>query len=63
LDDQLMGTLGRKIDPEKLDGNETILFGLIGTKHGAKSTCANLVKHAERPESVGRRSAGSVRVQ
>ena len=63
LDDELVGTLGRKIDAKQLDRDETILFRLIGAKDRAKSSCADLVKHAKRSESVGRRIAGSVRVQ
>src|SRR6185436_65358 len=63
LGDQLVSALGRKIDTKNFDGNEPILFRLVGAKDRAKSTGADLVKHAKRSESVGRRSAGSVRVQ
>ena len=60
---QLMRALGRKIEAEQFDGDETILLGLIGAEDGTESTCADLVKHAEWAEGVGRRGAGSVRVQ
>src|SRR5262249_13985724 len=63
LHDEVVRAFGRNVDAEILDGYETIFFRLIRTKDGAKSTCADLVKHAKRSEGVGRRGTGSVRVQ
>src|SRR4029078_12928735 len=63
LRNQLMTALGRNFDAKEFDGDETILLGLIGAKPGSESTCADLVEHAKRSEGIGRRSAGSVRVQ
>src|SRR5262247_2267126 len=63
LRDQAVGTFGRQVDAKNFDGNETILLWLVSAKHGAKSTSTDLVKHAKRSEGIGRRSAGSIRVQ
>src|SRR4051794_22547447 len=61
--DQLVRAFGWQIEAEQFDGDESILLRLIGTKHGPERARTDLMKHTKRPESVGRRSAGCVRVQ
>jgi hypothetical protein len=61
--DELMHPLGRQVETEPLHRDEAILFRLIRAKNGTESTSADLMEDTKRPESVGRRSAGSVRVQ
>ena len=61
--DELVRALRRKIEPEQLDRDETILFRLIRAKHGTERARADLMKNAKWTESVRRRRAGSVRVQ
>ena len=61
--DELVRAFGWKIETEQFDGDEAILLGLICAKHGAQRARTDLMKYTKRPESVGRRSAGYVRVQ
>ena len=63
LGDELMHALGRQIESEQLDGDETIVLGFIGAKHRTQRARADLMKNAKWTERVGRRSTGSVRVQ
>jgi hypothetical protein len=63
IGDELMHTLGRQIELEQLDSDETVLFLVIRAKNGAEHAGANLMENAEWSESVRVRRAGSVRVQ
>jgi len=61
--DELMNAFRRKVDPEDFYRNESIAIGIIRTKDRSQSTIADLMEHAKRTEGVGRRGAGSFRVQ
>lgn len=63
LRDELMHAFRWKIEPENFYSNESIAIGVIRTKDGAQSAIANLMEHAKWTEGVGRRGAGSFRVQ
>jgi hypothetical protein len=63
LGDELVRFLRRQVEPEQFDRNETILFGLICAEHRAQRARTDLMEYTKRPESVGGRSAGCVRVQ
>jgi hypothetical protein len=47
----------------QLHGDQPILVGVVGTKHGSPGARADLVQHAERPEGVKRRGSSRFRVQ
>jgi hypothetical protein len=63
LTDELVHAFGRKVEAEKLDGDELVLAGIVSSKHRAEHARANLMQNAERTERVRRRGAGSFRVQ
>ena len=63
LADQLVHALGRKIKPEKFDGDEPIAVRFVRAKHGTQSTSTDLMEDTKRTEGIGRRGAGSFRVQ
>ena len=58
-----MHAFGRQVEPEQLDGDEPIAFGIEPAKHRTQRAGANLMKDAKRTEPVWRRRTGSVRVQ
>ena len=60
---ELMDAFRRKIEAEQLDGDESIAILIVRTENRSQSTIADLVEHAKWTEGVGRRGAGSVRVQ
>jgi hypothetical protein len=55
---QLMHLLGRKGQPEQLDGHQLVEFGLVRTKYRAKRTRRDLMHHTVWSERVGWRRAG-----
>ena len=55
--------IGREIESEELDGNQLVLFGIVGTKYRTQCACSDLVKNAKRTERPRMRGAGSFRVQ
>ena len=63
LGDELVHAFGRQVEAEQLDGDQLVLPGIVGAKHGAERARANLMQNAERTERVRRRGAGSFRVQ
>ena len=58
-----MDALGRQIEPEQLDGDETIAIGIEGAKDGSRCAGANLMENPEWTEGFWRRGTRSVRVQ
>jgi len=63
LSHQLMDAFGRQIEPERLDRDEPIAFGIVRAKDGTYSTGANLMENPEWTENVWRRRSRSVRLQ
>ena len=61
--DELMNTLGRQIELEEFDGDETFALGIVRPEDWSKGPRADLMKNTKRSERVWRRSAGSFRVQ
>jgi hypothetical protein len=55
--------IGWKIESEELDGNQLVLFGIVGPKNRTQCACSDLMKNAKRTERPRMRSAGSFRVQ
>ena len=60
---QLMDAFGRQIESEEFDSNETARLRLIRAEDRPQCARPDLMKHTKGPESVGRRSAGSIRIQ
>ena len=61
--EQLVHAFGREIEAEQLDGDEAVAILIIRTEYRAESTITDLMEHAKRTEGIGRRGAGSFRVQ
>ena len=58
-----MHALGRQVEPEQLDGDEALALAIVRAKHRSQRPRTDLMKNTKRSERVGRRSAGSFRVQ
>jgi hypothetical protein len=61
--EQLMHALGRHVQLEDLDGDETLPLRIVATKHGSEGASTNLMKNAKRSERIGRRAARGFRLQ
>jgi hypothetical protein len=61
--DELVHALGRQVHAKQLDGDETVLLGLVRAKDRPERSCPDLMKHAKWTKGIGRRKARSVRVQ
>jgi hypothetical protein len=60
---EAVDALGRQVEPEEFDGNQTLAIGVVRTKDGTQSAGANLMENPERAEGIERRRIRSVRVQ
>ena len=58
-----MGAVGRKVEAEDFEGDETTGRGVEGLKSRAKRSCANRKRYAIRTDGVRRRRADSIRMQ
>ena len=63
IGDELVHAFWRQIEAEKFDGDELVLFRIVGPKNRTERARANLVENAERTERVRRRGTGCFRVQ
>ena len=63
LADQAMNAVGWKIEAKTFDRDETIGLGVICAVDRPQRTRSDLMQHAKWTEGVGRRAAGSFRVQ
>ena len=61
--DQLVDALGRQVESEQFDGDQSLAFGIERPKDGTQCASADLMKNPERTEGVWKRSTGSFRVQ
>jgi hypothetical protein len=61
--DELMSALGRQVESEDFDGDETIPVRIVRTKHRTQRAGTDLMKNAKWTEGVRRGGAGSFRVQ
>ena len=58
-----VNAIGWEIESEELDGNQLVLFRIVGTKNRTERAYADLMKNAERTERPRMLCAGSFRVQ
>ena len=63
LGDELMPALGRQVEFEEFDGDESLARRVVRTKHRTQRAGTDLMKNAKRTERPWMRSAGSFRVQ
>jgi hypothetical protein len=55
--------IGGNVVLDELHGDQAILVGVVGAKHGSPGARADLVQHAERSEGVKRGGSSRFRVQ
>jgi len=63
LGNKLMNELGRNVQLEEFDCNESIVFGVIRTKNRSECPCAYLMKNAKGAECFRVSGARGFRVQ
>ncbi len=63
LGHELMNALGRHVELEQLHRDEAILIGFVCAKHRTERSGADLMQNTKWTERVGKRRAGSFRVQ
>ena len=61
--DELVNAFRGKVEAEEFDGDETIAILIKCAKDRAQRAIADLMQYTKRTEGVGRRGAGSFRVQ
>ena len=63
LRDENVRELRRQVEAKQLDRDKAARFRLVCSIDGAERAGANLMQHTKRPEGVGRRRTGYIRIQ